>query len=122
MNPQKAKQQKRVRRARRSRGRVRGTAERPRLSVCRSLRHISVQLIDDAQGRTLLALSSLSPEIRDRQPYWGNVEAARTLGQAIGEKATSQGITKVTFDRGPDRYHGRIKALAEAARKAGLQF
>ena len=122
MNPQRAKQQKRQRRARRSRGRVRGTAERPRLSVCRSLRHISAQLIDDTQGRTLLALSSLSPELRDRLPYWGNAEAARTLGQAVGEKAASQGITKVTFDRGPNKYHGRVKALAEAARKTGLQF
>lgn len=122
MNPQKAKQRRRERRARRARGRIIGCSERPRLSVFRSLRHIQAQIIDDTQGRTLLALSSLSPEIREKLPYWGNVKAASVLGQALGEKAKAQGIGKVAFDRGPYQYHGRVKALAEAARKAGLEF
>lgn len=122
MNPQKAKQQKRQRRARRARSRILGSPERPRLSVFRSLRHISAQIIDDTQGRTLVAVSSMSPEARDKLPYWGNVQAASVLGQVLGEKAKAQGISRVAFDRGPYQYHGRVKALAEAARKAGLEF
>ena len=92
------------------------------LTVFRSLRHIGAQIIDDTQGRTLLGLSSASPDLRGQLPYWGNVKAAALLGKTLGEQAKSQGITHVAFDRGPYRYHGRVKALAEAAREAGLDF
>jgi len=122
MDPNREKSRKKTRRARRTRGRIEACAERPRLSVFRSLRHIGAQIVDDTQGRTLLALSSQSPEIRDQLSYWGNVAAASVVGKAFGEKAKSQGITAVAFDRGSYRYHGRIKAFADAAREAGLKF
>ncbi len=122
MDPNKKKAQRKLKRARRVRGRIVGSPERPRLSVFRSARHFSAQLIDDTAGRTLMALSSQSPEIRGQLPYWGNVKAAALLGKAFGEKAKSQGFTKVAFDRGPYKYHGRVKAFADAAREAGLEF
>jgi large subunit ribosomal protein L18 len=105
------------RRKKRVRMKITGTAERPRLRVVRTTNHIYVQLIDDTAGRTLAAASSLSLKVGG-----GNVEGAKAVGKAIGAKAQEKGITKVTFDRGGHLYHGRIKALADAAREAGLNF
>ncbi len=107
---------------RRIRGRVAGTAERPRLAVYRSLKHIYVQAIDDVAGRTLAAASTLDPEARGEVPYGGNVAAAKVVGGLIGRRLQEKGITRVVFDRGGYRYHGRVRALAEAAREAGLEF
>lgn len=121
----KAQLIKRVRHARRiirGRKRVRGTPERPRLAVSRSLQNMYAQLIDDTTGVTLCALSTRAKAFRAEQPYGGNVKAARLLGQKLGEKAKALGISAVAFDRRGRRYHGRIRALAEAAREAGLNF
>lgn len=116
----------RLRRKRRIRKKVFGTPERPRLSVYKSLKHIYAQIIDDTRGHTLVAASSLSPEIRERfdelKKEGGKTEVARAVGELIAKKALEKGITKVVFDRGGFKYHGRIKALADAAREAGLQF
>lgn len=95
---------------------------RPRLSVCRTLRHIYAQVIDDAQSKTLVAASSLSPELKDKLKSGGNKGAAEAVGELVARKALGQGIKEVVFDRGGHPYHGRIQALAEAARKGGLQF
>lgn len=107
---------------RRVRQQVAGTEQRPRLSVFRSLKHIYGQVIDDAQGRTVVSASSRDKQVRQQVAYGGNVAAAKTVGTVLGERAKQAGITKVVFDRGGYKYHGRIKALAEAARKAGLDF
>ncbi|MBM3249024.1 MAG: 50S ribosomal protein L18 [Candidatus Omnitrophica bacterium] len=112
----------RAMRQRRLRTRVIGTQERPRLNVFRSLKNISVQIIDDIEGKVLLRVSTLDKDLKDKIKYGGNVKAASILGEAIASKAKSKGISKVCFDRGGYLYHGRIKALAEAARKAGLEF
>lgn len=104
------------------RKRVSGTADRPRLSVFRSNRHISAQLIDDTAGVTLVAASTQVKELRDQLPHAGNKKAAEAVGEALAKKALGVGIKCVCFDRGPYRYHGRIKSLADAARKAGLAF
>jgi large subunit ribosomal protein L18 len=116
---------KRIRRARR-RKRVRktlsGTPDQPRLAVARSHRNIGAQLIDDLSGRTLCGVSTQSKELRRVCPYGGDVKSAAVVGKAIGEKARTLGIERVCFDRGGYMYHGRIKALAEAAREAGLKF
>ena len=122
MDVQKDKWRRRHRRHLRIRRKVRGTAERPRLAVCRSHRHIGCQIIDDDLGRTLGAASSLSPEIRQEVAYGGNVEAAKVVGAKIAEKAKSSGIARVVFDRGPYKFHGRVKALADSAREQGLDF
>jgi large subunit ribosomal protein L18 len=106
----------------RIRQQVRGTAARPRLSVFRSLKHVYAQLIDDETGRTLVAVSSLSPEFKPRLANGGNVAAARLVGELVAEKARAAGIERVVFDRGGYQYHGRVKALAEAARAGGLKF
>lgn len=110
------------RRVLRVRKRILGTPQCPRLAVSRSLSNVYVQLIDDIGGRTLCALSTQSKEIKGQVPYGGNVKAAAVLGKAIGEKAKAQGITTVCFDRRGRRYHGRVKAVADAAREAGLKF
>ena len=110
----------RIRRHRRVRKKVRGTAERPRLSVFRSSRHISVQLIDDEAGTTLASASTLEAELRSVPG--GNVAAARSVGTLIGERAVDAGIKAAVFDRGGYRYHGRVAELANAARSAGLEF
>jgi large subunit ribosomal protein L18 len=109
-----------VRRAvhRRIRRKVRGSAERPRLAIYRSLNHISAQIIDDEQGRTLASASTTEKDLRGATG--GNVEAARRVGRAIAERALGQGISRVVFDRGGYVYHGRVKALTDAAREAGL--
>ena len=104
------------------RNRVRGTADRPRLSVHRSHRHIGCQVIDDLAGRTLVAVSTLDKELRERLTYGGNKAAAAMVGKAIAEKALQAGIKQVRFDRGSNKYHGRIASLADAAREAGLVF
>jgi large subunit ribosomal protein L18 len=101
---------------------VRGTAERPRLSVFRSLSHIYAQIIDDTSGRTLLSVDSRSPDFRQRTSGGGNVAAAKIVGELVAQRAKAVGITRVVFDRGGYQYHGRVKALAEAARAAGLTF
>jgi large subunit ribosomal protein L18 len=122
MNPQKAKNKRRLRRRRHVRRRIVGTPERPRLTVFRSSKHIYAQLIDDLAGRTLAAASSLGEEIHKALPYGGNVKAAQAVGRRLAEVAKEKGIAKAAFDRGHYRYHGRIKALADAAREGGLQF
>ena len=99
-----------------------GTPERPRLSVFRSDKHIYAQLIDDYAGRTLAAAASTVGEVRGDLKTGGNIDAAKKVGLAIAEKAKAAGITLVAFDRGGRKYHGRIKALADAAREGGLKF
>ena len=108
------------RRHRRVRKKVAGTPERPRLAVFRSNRHIVAQVIDDAAGRTIVAASTMEASLR-AQPT-GNVAAAAEVGRIVAERARAAGVGKVVFDRGGSRYHGRIAALAEAARQAGLEF
>jgi large subunit ribosomal protein L18 len=122
MDHQKAKRKQQLRRRRHVRRNITGTAERPRLSVFRSSKHIYAQLIDDLQGVTLAAASSTQEAVLTGQPYGGNIKAAALVGQQIAAAAKEKGITKAAFDRGHYRYHGRVKALAEAARKGGLQF
>lgn len=116
------KQLLRKRRHRRVRKKISGTAERPRLNVFRSLNHIYAQIIDDERGHTLVAASTLDPEIRSVIKTGGNVEAARLVGQLIGKRALEKGIEAVVFDRGGYKYHGRVAALADGAREAGLKF
>ena len=105
----------------RIRKKVLGTAERPRLNVYRSLNHIYVQVIDDMQGTTLVSANS-AEGAKGEKRTGGNVASAKAVGKAIAERAKAKGITKVVFDRGGYIYHGRVKALADAAREAGLQF
>jgi len=99
-----------------------GSTERPRLSVFRSDKHIYAQLIDDHAGRTLASASSTIEDVRGELKNGGNIAAAKKVGRAIAEKAKAAGITLVAFDRGGRQYHGRIKALADAAREGGLKF
>jgi large subunit ribosomal protein L18 len=106
----------------RVRARMEGTPERPRLSVYRSLGHIYAQVVDDRSGRTLASASSLDKETRKQIKGGGNVSAAKVVGKVIAERARAAKIEKVVFDRGGYKYHGRVKALADAAREAGLQF
>ena len=105
----------------RIRKKVLGTAERPRLSVYRSLNHIYVQLIDDLKGTTLVAAST-NEDAKQKKRTGGNVASAKDVGKVLAERAQAKGISKVVFDRGGYIYHGRVKALADAARAAGLQF
>jgi large subunit ribosomal protein L18 len=116
------KQWRRQRRTRHVRRNIYGTPERPRMAVSRSNRSISVQLIDDAAGRTLCAVETRAKDVRTQIGYGGNAKAAAVVGQLVAEKARQLGIEQVCFDRRGWRYHGRLKALAEAARKAGLKF
>lgn len=106
----------------RIRKKVAGTAERPRLAVFRSGKHIYAQAIDDATGSTVAHVSTLDTEVRAKAPKGGNVAAAKVVGAAVAERLKSKGIESVVFDRGGFLYHGRVKALAEAAREAGLKF
>ena len=112
----------RLRRHRRVRKHVAGTPERPRLSVFRSLRHIYAQVIDDSQGHTLVTASTVDPEVGAQLRGLTKVEQARVVGKVLAERALSDGVKKVVFDRGGCKYHGRVKALAEAARHEGLKF
>jgi len=120
MNTHKHKQKKQVRRRNHVRRIVRGTADRPRLSVFRSSKHIYAQLINDEAGETLASASSKAGA--DGSVYGGNVQAAELVGTALAKVAVEKGILLVCFDRGHYRYHGRIKALADAARAGGLKF
>jgi len=122
MDKQQVKYRKRRRRHLRLRKRIRGSQEKPRLTVYRSLGNIYAQLVDDDAGRTICATSSLDPELRKTVPYGGNVKAAETVGTRLADLAREKGISKVVFDRGHATYHGRVKALADAARKGGLKF
>jgi len=108
----------------RVRSRVHGTAERPRLSVFKSARHIYAQVIDDVAGRTLVAASTLDAEVRKEigKGASGNVEAAKAVGTAVAERAKKSGIETVVFDRGGFIFHGKVKAVADAAREQGLKF
>jgi large subunit ribosomal protein L18 len=106
----------------RVRTRVSGTPERPRLCVYRSLGHIYAQIIDDRSGRTLVSASSLDKETKKNLKGGGNIASAKAIGKNIAERAKAAGVLKVVFDRGGYKYHGRVKALADAAREAGLQF
>jgi large subunit ribosomal protein L18 len=120
----KSKTRRETRNARheRIRKRTTGTAERPRLCVRRSLNHMYAQIIDDQTGRSLLQISSLAPEIRKLADEKAKTELSRELGKLIAQRAIEQGIKQVVFDRGGYLYHGRVKAVAEAAREAGLEF
>ena len=104
------------------RTRVEGTPERPRLCVYRSLGHIYVQVVDDRTGKTLVSASSLDKEVKKLTKGGGNVAAAKVVGKAVAERALAAKIQQVVFDRGGYKYHGRVKALADAAREAGLKF
>lgn len=110
------------RRHTRIRRKVFGTAERPRLAVFRSNQHIYVQVIDDTQHHTLVAASTLEADLRSELPSGSNCDASTKVGKLIAERALAQGIKQVVFDRGGNLYHGRVKALADAAREAGLEF
>jgi large subunit ribosomal protein L18 len=101
---------------------VRGTATRPRLVVFRSLNHIYAQVVDDETGRTLVAADSRSAQFRAGQPRGGNVAAAKAVGEVLAQRAKAAGVTQIVFDRGGYKYHGRVKALADAARAGGLVF
>ncbi len=118
MIPQISKNDVRQRVHKRIRVKLSGTAERPRLNVYRSLNHIYAQLIDDMEGKTLVSASTREAKIKTG----GNVAAAKEIGKKLAEKAKAKGVSKVVFDRGGYLYHGRIKALADAAREAGLKF
>jgi large subunit ribosomal protein L18 len=115
----KDKRDARIRRHVRVRKVVRGSAERPRLAVFRSNRHISAQVIDDRDGRTLASASTAEAALRGGS---GNVDAAKKVGQLLAERAKAAGVEQVVFDRGGNLYHGRVAALADAAREAGLEF
>jgi large subunit ribosomal protein L18 len=117
-----SKNQNRKRIHDRVRTRVSGTPERPRLCVYRSVGHIYVQVIDDRSGRTLVSASSVDKETKKNLKGGGNIASAKAVGKFIAERAKAAGVSKVVFDRGGYKYHGRVKALADAAREAGLQF
>jgi len=114
------KREARIRRHRRVRKKIRGTPERPRLSVFRSARHIYAQVIDDVRGRTLATASTTESGLRSSRT--GDVDAAKAVGKLVGERAKSAGITSVVFDRGGFKFHGRVAGLADGAREAGLEL
>ena len=110
------------RRHQRVRRKISGTPERPRLCIHKSLRHIYAQVIDDVAGKTLVSASTLDKEIKEKTEFGGNIESATEVGKLVAQRALAQGIETVVFDRGGYLYHGRIAALAAAAREAGLNF
>ena len=116
------REQKRVSRHRRIRKKVKGTTEVPRMCVHRSLKNLKVQLIDDSNGKVLMGLSTLNKDVRDSVKNGGNIAAATHLGGVFAAQAQKKGIKNVCFDRGGYLYHGRVKAFAEAAREAGMEF
>jgi large subunit ribosomal protein L18 len=122
MNSQKRKAKGRVKRKLRVRRRVFGEPGRPRLTIFRSLGQIYAQIVDDVAERTLVAASSLSKDLKGEVKSGGNIESAKIVGKLLGEKAKAAGIEQVTFDRNGYRFHGRVKAFADAAREAGLKF
>ena len=113
---------RRLARHNRVRKNLTGTPEKPRLCVFRSMKNISVQIIDDVNGTTLVAASTLDKDIKAQAAYGGNKDAAKLVGEAVAKKALAKGIETVAFDRGGFLYHGRVKELAEGAREAGLKF
>jgi len=122
MDNLKAKAFKLARRQRRVRGKVSGTAVRPRLRVTRSNAHIYAQIIDDVAGVTIAAASTVDPEVKGSIKIGSNVDAAKAVGEVVGRRAIEKGVTEVIFDRGGRLYHGRVAALADGARSAGLKF
>lgn len=122
MDKNKKIQKRRQRRRFQVRNKVRGSSDQPRLCVFRSLKHFSCQLVDDEAGKTLASASTRDKSLRDQFSATGNCDAAALVGKAIAEKATASGIQAVKFDRGHNRFHGRVKSFAEAAREGGLQF
>jgi large subunit ribosomal protein L18 len=112
----------RKRRHRRVRKTVSGTAERPRLNVFRSLRHIYAQIINDELGHTMVSASTAEQEVKQQIEGMDKTAQARMIGQVLAERALAQGVTRVVFDRGGYKYHGRVKALADGSREAGLEF
>lgn len=122
MSVAKARREARIKRQVRVRRKVLGTAERPRLCVFRSGKHIYAQIIEDSTGKTLVAASTVSKDVAEGQKYTGNVEAAKAVGVAIAKKALENNIKQVVFDRNGFLFHGRVKALADAARETGLAF
>ena len=122
MDHQRYLLRQRTRRAWRVRKRIRGSAERPRLTVFRSLKHIYAQIVDDEAGKTLAAASTCEKDIRTGMGGTGNKDAAAQVGKALAERAMAAGLKVVCFDRGSSKYHGRVAALADAARSAGLEF
>lgn len=122
MNQRKLVQVRRLRRQRHVRKRLFGSPERPRLCIFRSSKHIYAQVINDETGTTLASASTMDPEIKGQASYGGNKAAASLVGKAVAERAKQAGIDKICFDRRSYKYHGRIQALADAAREAGLQF
>jgi large subunit ribosomal protein L18 len=113
---------RRERRQRRVRAKVQGTADRPRLNVFRSSRHIFAQIIDDAKGHTLVAASTLDTDVRVKAKELKKQDEAKAVGKLIAQRAKDKGLKQVVFDRGGFRYHGRVKALADGAREGGLEF
>ncbi|MFK8114701.1 MAG: 50S ribosomal protein L18 [Rubripirellula sp.] len=122
MDKNKTIQKKRLRRRRHVRNRLRGSADQPRLCIHRSLKHFSCQVVDDESGKTLVSASTRDKAARSDVANGGNCDAAVAIGKMIAEKATAAGIKAIKFDRGHCKYHGRVKAFAEAAREGGLQF
>jgi large subunit ribosomal protein L18 len=122
MSAKKSHNTARLKRHRRIRNKVQGTAERPRLCVFRSLKHIYAQVVDDTLGRTLVAASTLDVSLRGDLPTLPKTEEAARVGALVAERAKQAGVTKVVFDRGGYLYHGRVQRLADAAREAGLVF
>lgn len=122
MNKQKAKRESLKRRQRRVRGKISGTPERPRLRVTRTNAHIYAQIIDDSEGMSKTLVSASTIETQFKGQLGSNKEAAEKIGKLVGERALAAGITEVVFDRGGRIYHGRVKALADGARAAGLTF
>jgi large subunit ribosomal protein L18 len=114
--------QKRVERHFKIRNKIQGTPERPRLNIYRSAKHIYAQVIDDATGTTIVSASTADKELKDKVAELTKTEAAKVVGQAVGERAKDKGINAVVFDRGGYLYHGRIKVLADKARESGLEF
>ena len=122
MNQRKQVEVRRLRRQRHVRKKLFGTTERPRLCIFRSSKHIYAQVINDATGTTLVSASTLDPDIKGDAAYGGNKAAASLVGKAVAERAKQAGIDKICFDRRSYKYHGRVQALADAAREAGLKF
>jgi large subunit ribosomal protein L18 len=122
MDHHKALGKQRARRRFRVRKRLKGTPQRPRLCVSRSLRNISAQIVDDVTGKTLASASTLDKLLPSAVTYGGNKSAAEAVGKAIADRASDAGVKQVRFDRGACKYHGRVAALADAARAAGLEF
>ena len=122
MDSTELKRKARIKRKKRIRKRVFGTTDRPRLSVFRSKRHIYAQLIDDSSGHTMAAASSVEKIVKDNPENENNISAATRIGQLIAERAIEKGVKKIVFDRNGFLYHGRIKAVSDGAREAGLEF